>query len=126
MSSTYRPLCLSHDPALVLDDEWQSGNDGRVEMADILNLGKEYPLEGHETCELVGGRFSYPLIEVYCPAGCRWHGSGEWVRVEWLRLARAAHLNTTGRTVGLTKALGDLRCWTPERLHRLRHHLDPS
>ena len=98
MSSMYRALCLSHDPALVLDDEWQSWDDGRIEMADLLDHREEFPLEGHKTCDLLGGEWSGGLVEVYCPAGCRWHGSGEWVRVEWLRLARAGHFSTIGRT----------------------------
>lgn len=37
MSSVYRPICLSHNPALELDHiEWQSGHNGRDILTDAL------------------------------------------------------------------------------------------
>lgn len=117
VSSTYRIICLSHDPALVVEEpEWQG-------MPDAL-AGLAAGLPGHPSCELLVGRFSYPLVEVCCP---RQHSNGplhrgfhphsdEWVDASWLRLVLLAGADVAGRS--------RLRpCWTYERAHRLRAEL---
>ena len=60
MSSTYRIICLSHDPAFILDFESQH----REAVEQVSTTGDT--LYRHENCDLVAGRFSYPLIEVGC------------------------------------------------------------
>jgi hypothetical protein len=120
VSSTYRILCLNHDPAIVLPQEWASGSGGRDTVTDILDNHHERPVEGHENCDLIGGRFSYPLVEVYL--------AGRWTDIEWLRLARAVDLldQTVKVNEGrLATAAARVLDWTPQRLHRLRNLLDP-
>ena len=124
MSSTYRILCLSHDPAVDLAPEWDSPEP----LQWALDTRDPEALDGHAACDLVGGRFSYPLIQVYCPAmtdlsriahGAVYHFRGEWTRVEWLHLAYAVQrLNPPG----FERILGDVRCWPAARLARLRNH----
>ena len=128
MSSTYRILCLSHDPAFELDTEWQSGHDGRLAIEGALAR----PVEGHERCDLIGGRYSYPLVEVYCPpqrpdSGHPFHTDGRWVDVEWLNvLYRAYRVAERPEFEDLRRKLAQVRCWPPDRLNRLRHHLEQS
>lgn len=116
MSSMYRLICLSHDPGLTLDTEWHSGANGRAAAELDLRQPQDSAHEEvrqHARCDLVIGRFSYPLIEVgYLPYNTNVH----WIDVEWVRAL--ATLATSG--------LADLRMprgWTPERLIRLRSEL---
>lgn len=64
-------------------------------------------VDGHRSCDLVLGRFSYPLIEV-CEAG-------DWLDAGWLRLLLLA-----GPDAARTARL---RGWTFERASRLRAEL---
>lgn len=118
MSSTYSAICLSHDPALTI------GPDIRYEDVDTFTRDR---LEGHDQCDIVIGRFSYPLIEVAClgrqltgRSGCkRQHSGVEWIDSDWLRLLHAARPHVEpgvlrGHTFG---------CWPAERLGRLRKEL---
>lgn len=119
MSSNYHPICLSHDRALVIDKN--------LSYDEAKAFADRDSLDGHQRCDIVVGRFSYPLIEVAClgrqlpgPTGCKSrHGSIEWIDSDWLRLLYAAtpHVDTD---VLRRHAFG---CWTPERLHRLRDEL---
>jgi hypothetical protein len=119
MSSTYRPICLSHDPALVIDRE--------IRYDTIDQFNNRDGLDGHQTCDIAIGRFSYPLIEVAClgrqlpgPTGCKTHHGGtEWVDADWLRLLHAAR-PTADSDLLRRHTFG---CWPPERLHRLRNEL---
>lgn len=127
MSSTYRVLCLSHDPALVVDD--MGVGFSRPEAAEeAIRDG----IDGHADCDLLIGRYSYPLIEVGCPPTngserpgrhrCTIHGITEWVDVAWLRLAAAVYQSGNEQM----RALADDRslcCWSWERLRRLRDEL---
>lgn len=123
MSSTYRIFCLSHDPAITLDREWS--NPEGAEQAIAAGLDE------HGACDLLIGRHSYPLIEVGCPPvkgarRCSYHVHDTvWVDAAWLRLVLAATQATP--TEQIEQALKDIpRCWSPQRLHRLRHLLDKS
>jgi hypothetical protein len=119
VSSNYRAICLSHDPALVI------GPDLTYDQAQHLNSRDQ--LGDHQTCDIVIGRFSYPLIEVACPGielpgprGCRGHHRGiEWIDADWLRLLHAATPHIDAALLGRHA----FRCWTPERLRRLRVEL---
>lgn len=119
MSSTYRLLCLSHDPAIWLDQEWHSGSGGReVSLAAALD-----PPAEHAGCDLVIGSYSYPLVEVCCPGrrlGCR-HRDPSWVDARWLRLLHAAR-----RVPDLTDECrrAETSCWPADRLARLRLELE--
>lgn len=82
MSSTYRVICLSHDPGLTVPDP-ETQDHALIEM--WLRRGsavRDQRLPGHGRCDLVAGRFSYPMIEVFCPGGTPdprrpRHGAGE-------------------------------------------------
>lgn len=132
MSSTYRILCLSHDPAITLEAEWQSGAGGR-ETAEAIaaNPGEHKETVDHVGCDLLIGRYSYPLVEVGCPGQPvhgkprhhPWHPRAHWTDVTWLRLAAAA-IGLYEPTVEIADALkGIAGCWSPERLRRLRNEL---
>lgn len=124
MSSTYRILCLSHDPALTFGEY-----DSPAEAEQAIRDG----LDEHPRCDLLIGRFSYPLIEVGCPSSVgrdsaardrhHIHGGTQWVDVAWLRVLAAVHESGTEQMKALT---GDshLRCWQQDRLSRLRDELN--
>jgi hypothetical protein len=116
VSSTYDIMCLScGDRAVRLGREWHSSENGRLLVEAVLlpgvgsTLVSEHP--GHD---LVGGAFSYPLVEVYC-SGLHHpglHPDGTWVDVKVLRLVQMAH-----RTGAPEAAL--FPCWPRRRLARL-------
>lgn len=120
MSSTYRILCLSHDPALV-EGEYASTTEAEAAVAAGV--------EGHQRCDLLIGRYSYPLVEVGCPASkyqpadlhcC--HGGTVWADAHWLLLAAAAYQSSDAEVTAAVARLGR-RCWPWERLRRLREEL---
>jgi hypothetical protein len=122
MSSVYRVLCLSHDPAIEVGRWENHGRDAAIAAAASRTI------EGHESCDLMVGRYSYPLIELCCPAtpGALAHGrhsTPQWADADWLRLlALAIDLNEPD----LASAVVDLvrrGCWTAQRLSRLRGEL---
>jgi hypothetical protein len=118
VSSRYTIICLTHDPAIN-----ESGSDwGDLESAlghVLLGTG---PAEAHRSCDVVIGRWSYPLIEVYCPptfnrpASACAHSGVRDTPVGWLRLLHHSRINDdqTDRLVG-----HDASCWTAARLDRL-------
>jgi hypothetical protein len=123
VSSNYRILCLSHDPAIVAGD-FTSAEAAEAEIAVGLNE--------HPQCDLLIGRYSYPLVEVGCPPTtgikrsgqhyCFPHAMTKWVDVAWLRLLAAAHQSGNDQM----RALVDdthLRHWPWGRLQRLRDEL---
>jgi len=120
VSSTYSAFCLAHNPAL------QIGPDLTCDEAN--NLTSRDRLGGHQDCDIVIGRFSYPLLEVACPGsqlpgptGCKGsHRSIEWVDVTWLRLLAAAAPLVPADIHERITARG---CWPLDRLHRLRNEL---
>lgn len=124
MSSTYRLICLNHDPALVIydHDEWNDPEPAIAAATSRMYLAEHFP--AHVDCDLMVGRFSYPLIELCCPSGDHHgghHGRPEWMRREWLRLLYAAFLSPDATVGRWSDPLGD--CWSRTRLHRLRAEL---
>ena len=122
MSSTYYVLCLSHDPAITVNDP------GYNRPEDAEEAIRDRPT-GHEHCDLMIGRYSYPLVELGCPPsrdqptqlGCT-HGGTTWTDAKWLRLLAAAYQTADP---AVQKTVGDGRHWCLpwERLRRLRVEL---
>ncbi|MEU8278217.1 hypothetical protein ACFYOK_37380 [Microbispora bryophytorum] len=120
MSSTYRVLCLSHDPAIMTDGEYDS--PGEAEAAVAAGVG------GHAHCDLLIGRYSWSLVEIGCPPTtgperpgphyCYPHSGTVWVDLAWARLLVAAHDSTDVRVRVLAADRG-LAHWPWERLRRL-------
>lgn len=116
MSSDYYVLCLSHDPALVIDRDY-----GTPEAA-LRAASRPDLFEGHTGCDLLAGRYSAPLIEAACPGtpNCRSHGLAydTWTEAGWLRLLHAAY--TRGDDVSGYRLP---TCWTRDRVLRLGSEL---
>lgn len=120
MSSTYRILCLSHDPATT-HGEYRAPVDAEAAVAAGLDT--------HPDCDLVIGRWSGGLIEVGCPASryqpaalpC-YHGSTIWTDSDWLRLLAAAYQSTDPDMQQAIKAGNHCMSW--DRLRRVRAELD--
>jgi hypothetical protein len=119
VSSAYYLLCLSHDPALVIDHNF--GCDGIKALGD-----REHDfLAAHQECDLVAGRYSYPLIEAACfgrqlpgPTSCKGcHNAVDWTEAQVLRLLSAA----SGKVD--MKLIEPFTCWPPDRLAKLRREL---
>lgn len=123
MSSTYRILCLSHDPAIDVGGEWHSSEDGRI-IAPVMAVDPAgaQPVAFHAGCDLVVGRYSYPLVEVCCPAG-RFHSRPEWIDADWLRLLWHARQAPEGSPLRDAAAGSAMACWPPDRLGKLRREL---
>lgn len=113
MSSTYRVLCLSHDPAIALDIEWATPEAALAALADPGAAAE------HPNCDLVVGRWSGALVEVCCPSG-RCHLRPIWVDKVWLRLLAVAH---DSKDVQVLAAADAFPCWPATRLARLRSEL---
>jgi hypothetical protein len=120
VSSTYLVLCLSHDPVITASEHQRSEHAEQAIRDGI---------DGHHGCDLMIGRYSYPLVELGCPGNaqaqqrsCYLHAGTRWVDAEWLRLLAAAQQHPTGQP-GQVAGSGNFRCWTPERLRRLRLEL---
>jgi hypothetical protein len=74
VSSTYRRICLSHNPPLELDEECAA------------TVPPEQPMD-HPNCKIALGRYSYPLIEVWLPTPY-YDGqshAGRWYDTSWMR-----------------------------------------
>lgn len=123
MSSNYRVLCLSHDPAIIARDH----DFNRPEQAEAAIRDG---IEGHEHCDLAIGRYSYPLVEFGCPATrdqstkprCI-HSITMWTEKGWLLLLAAAY-QSDDPEVRQAAADGRHHCLPWERLQRLRVELD--
>lgn len=123
MSSSYHVLCLSHDPAMVAVSECR-GAEGAERL---IAAG----IEGHEHCDLVIMAMSGGPSEFGCPpvtgrAGqrsCNYHvHSTNWADVDWLHVLHIAY--GAADPDQLQRRRPTLRCWPPERIHRLRYYLD--
>lgn len=121
MSSTYGILCLSHDPAIDTGHQCHTPDEAAQRIAGGI--------EGHAACDLLIGRYSYPLVEVGCPASktqpaqlrCG-HSSTVWVDAEWLRLLAACRTSSDPAVRDAAEHLRQM-CWSPERVDRLRAEL---
>ena len=135
MSSSYRILCLSHDPAVVAADGDASGDWNRPEPAEsAITAG----IDGHEHCDLMITRYSGALVELGCPqshpkrdgqAGKCLHRSTQWASIAWIRLLLVAQREPAGTVVRGMADVAGVRCWTPTRMERLRAELgieDPA
>lgn len=120
MSSVYRVLCLSHDPAIEVSEH------DRPEGAEaVIRDG----ITEHEHCDLAIGRYSYPLVELGCPASrdqpanlrCH-HGATDWTDKAWLLLLAAAY-QSTDPDMRQAITAGYHHCLPWERLRRLRLEL---
>lgn len=138
MSSTYRAICLSHDPAIEINGDyddltWDDRETGLGALARRIG-----DLAAHKDCDLVLGAYSYPLWEITCPvsSGKRvegvkdgsvcCHNYDKSIQVDWLRLMIAALVEpTTATTAVLSRRLID-GCWPPDRVMRLRNLLLPK
>lgn len=120
MSSRYSVICLTHDPALNEEDDFGSAE----EAIGAVTLGTG-PAAQHRACDVVIGRWSYPLIEVGCPSNIGtdriparrcYHNGPVWTYTGWLRLLHHSRMNddATDRLVG-----SDAQCWPEARLDRL-------
>jgi hypothetical protein len=123
MSSTYYILCLSHDPAITVNDPGYN----RPEQAE--EAIRDRP-SGHEHCDLMIGRYSSPLVELGCPttrdqpanlACC--HSGTLWTSKNWLLLLAAAY-QTNDPNIQQAIKTGYHGCLPWERLKRLRTELD--
>ena len=114
MSSQYKLICLSHDPGIEIGpDDWYTAEQAIGSIA--LRSG---PASDHKSCDLVIGRYSYPIIDVCC-TGCSnagYHIAPQWTRAGWLRLLSQSRQNDdqTDKLIG-----NDAGCWPAERLKRL-------
>lgn len=125
MSSTYQVICVEHAPALIVGDEYTSPSDA---LRAASAPGRYPELEYHKRCDLLVGRFSYPLIQVACPGfrgespsvspanTCKYHGASydNWTEVAWLRLLYDAIKDSEDVHQYRVPA-----CWTRNRVIRL-------
>lgn len=123
MSSQYKQICLTHDPGIEVGDEadWR-----KPEMAIGAVVMRSGPAEEHKSCDLVVGRYSYPMIEVCCvppaigePQPHGWHRDPKWIDTGWLRLLHRARENDDGADRAVRSAA---QCWPEQRLNRLEPH----
>lgn len=127
MSTVYRILCLSHDPAIILEPDW---NNPEQAIAAATNPDDYIEVAPHSSCDLLVGGFSYPLISVACPPrphpgqDAAPHRQPIWITKDWLHvLAAANQLPHADLAAALRRLPG---CWSPTRIHRLRNLLEPA
>lgn len=112
MSSTYRFLCLSHDPLIPVEG-WESQRpDEAVGLAERRGDAEE--LAAHRGCRLIVGRYSYPLVEAYNPV------TRQWADADLLRLLAAAR---DGGAPAEVFAPYVRRGWDRDTVDRLRPEL---
>jgi hypothetical protein len=122
VSSNYSVLCLSHDPGFNRPEQAEAAiADGVTDHAD---------------CDLMIGRYSYPLIELGCPATrgrstpprangitcC--HGSTDWTDRDWLWILAAAYQSPDPGMRAAVEKGHTRQCLPWERLRRLRNELN--
>jgi hypothetical protein len=119
MSSIFYSLCLSHDPALPAGELYGGeGSNMRRVLAD--DQGE------HKGCDMVIQRVSGAPVEFGCPGIrkdiCGGHSSIQWIDADVLRLL--CHIRDDDRIgIKVLRTRPLFRCWTNERLHRLRYDL---
>lgn len=128
MSSNYSVLCLSHDPAIIVHDPGYN----RPEQAEAAIRDG---VDGHADCDLMIGRYSYPLIEIGCPAASGrpkhlrpsvvtcYHGSTVWIDRDWLWILAAAYQSPDPAMRAAIEQGHQQQCLPWERLRRLRVEL---
>jgi hypothetical protein len=122
MSSTYYVLCMSHDPATIVTEH---GNTHDAEAAILERF------ENHPHCDFLIMRVSGAPVEFGCPGtdlpvgtagGCLGHSKTYWIDADWLRLLTYVEGDQSGELQKL-RLRPALRCWSADRLKRLRFHL---
>lgn len=120
MSSSYRILCLSHDPALVIDGLAWDRRDGVLGVLRQESLSVFLP--DHFRCDLLITRSSGGLVEIGCPPHDRHPRDAQWLDAWAARLVLAAF--DAPQDPALRAALDRLPpCWSYRRLDRLRDEL---
>jgi hypothetical protein len=126
--STFRILCLNHDPAIRIAGDFTAHEVAVAAARNPEPYGEQLGL--HAGCDLLIGEYSYPLVEVCCPGhqglgedGHDDHDQPRWIRTEWLHLIVMSY--RVKPTDGLNVTIGGAEsgCWTPQRIHRLRSEL---
>lgn len=121
MSSNYKVLCLSHVTALVVTETHNDPEEAISWATRAVAVGG-----AHEGCDLVIGRYSYPLVELICP-GCRnggMHVKPARIDADVARLVLHCYGHKEKATYQLAAKAG--RCWPPARLEKLRPELFPA
>lgn len=129
MSSDYKILCLSHNPAIVIEGDWHSSRDGHIiALAVAANPVGHEATRQHAHCDLLVGRYSYPLVEVACPPSrpgdtkhSGFHREAKWIDASWLRLLAAAYASTDNAVLQAAQRVSG--CWSADRVNRLRYEL---
>jgi hypothetical protein len=121
VSSEFRILCLSHDPAIPIDHDWHRFDEANAAACDPASHELVAP---HKNCDLLTGRWSGALVEVCCPAAGEWahgrHTAPQWIATDWLRLLhKAIELNEPDMHDAVMP-LVRTGCWSAQRLRRLR------
>lgn len=129
MSSTYYILCLSHDPAITINDPGYNRPED-AEAAIAAGISE------HTDCDLMIGRYSYPLVELGCPSTrgrstpprpngitCH-HGRTDWVDRDWLWILAAAYQSSDPDMRAAVERGHQQQCLPWERLKRLRNEID--
>lgn len=123
MSSEYRVICMSHDPAFEVDHDWPDPEKALASIRDRRH-------DDHPSCDLVVGRWSGGPVELCCPGSPPgpgstvdtrrhhhgWHRDPLWTDAGWLRLLIHAGADLASRARVYP-------CWSFERAFRLRNVL---
>lgn len=117
MSSNYRVLCLSHDPAILVDSDAEGSS-----YAVGAEIREEALHTTHAACDLVVGRYSYPLIEVRCFGSfhCFHSTPRDWPNITLALILSAYRL---GGPISELAQKAARNCWPPTRLYRLSKEL---
>lgn len=122
MSSTYGLICLNHEPAIEFGDR-ESVYDPEPMIAAAKYPADHEAASGHERCDLVVARYSYPIVEILCPGkgeralGCRWHDKPVGISDDHMRLLIAAY-QSSDVPDWVTEPFSS-RCWKRDRVLRL-------
>lgn len=140
--TAWRALCMSHDPALIVDPD-SGGYTDLDALVDEIEQSRERSHSMHPDCDLIIGGFVLPqdgagfrerLVTVACPGqvgvgedlddGRHLHERLITVDVPWLRIF-AAVLRPPGTFVPSGDPLVDAMrqlpgCWSADRVRRLR------
>jgi hypothetical protein len=115
MSSSYYILCMSHDPATVV-------SESSTEQTAIELVGEGF--ETHPSCDFLVMRVSGAPVEFTCTgdtAACL-HSHEQTADADWLRVMQKLEELASAETE-IMRRRHTLKCWSKERMHRLRSRL---
>lgn len=118
MSSNWKVLCMSHDPATIISEHsFAAGAEESIKEG----------YESHPHCDFLVMRVSGGPVEVGCTGlthPCVGHNETVWVEADWIRILQYLD-KEDGTPTEITRLRNKhtLKCWTAERLHRLRYSL---